>query len=327
MVSELPQRPRRSPVSRFLNPRFLSLRLLAIFMVSSIFCYWLAWYLSAPVRKLRAATRQLASGDLKTRVGPNLGGRKDELADLGHDFDLMTERIESLIAARNRLLRDVSHELCSPLTRLNVALELARRRSGREAEESLDRIERESERLNKLIGQLRTLTLMESSAENIDKKTFDLSRLVKGISDDADFEARSRNRSVKAELNENIIVDGSEELLRRAIENVVRNAIRYTDEGTKVEISLQRRLLNGEQFAVLKIRDHGPGVPEDALANLFTPFYRVAESRDLQSGGMGIGLAITDRAARLHGGSVTASNAPEGGLVVEMDLPVTSKNQ
>ncbi|MCK5504687.1 MAG: HAMP domain-containing protein [Thermodesulfovibrionia bacterium] len=323
IVREMLRRPRASFVWKYLNPRFLSLRLLVIFVIASIFCYWLAWYLTAPVRKLRTATQQLASGDLTTRVVPELGSRKDELADLGKDFDLMAERIESLVASQGRLLRDISHELRSPLARLNVALELARQRSGKEAEESLDRMERETERLNKLIGQLRTLTLLESGSESMEKKPFDLSSLVKRISDDAAFEAGSRNLSVKARLGEHIVVDGSEELLRRAIENVIRNAIRYSPEGTEVEISLQRQRSGEKDIAVMKVRDHGPGVPEDELKNLFNPFYRVAESRDRQTGGMGIGLAITDRAVRLHGGNVNALNAPDGGLVVKIDLPLT----
>ena len=297
------------------------MRLLAIFIVSSIFCYWLAWYLTAPARKLRAATRQFASGDLKTRIGSAPGRRRDELADLGQDFDLMAEQIESLVNARSRLLRDISHELRSPLARLNVALELARQRSGEKAADALDRIERESERLNTLIGQLRTLTLLESGTDNFEKVSLNLSTLIRGISDDADFEARSRHCSVKAVLGENIVVNGSEELLRRAIENVVRNAVRYTAEGTEIEISLKHVELHGKGYGVIKIRDHGPGVPGDTLASLFSPFYRVAESRDRQSGGMGIGLTITDRAVRLLGGEVSINNAPDGGLIVEISLP------
>ena len=321
IVGEMPRRSRASLLGRFLNPRFLSMRLLAIFIVSSIFCYWLAWYLTAPARKLRAATRQLASGDLKTRVGSALGKRRDELADLGQDFDLMAEQIESLVNARSRLLRDISHELRSPLARLNVALELARQRSGEEAADALDRIERESDRLNSLIGQLRTLTLLESGADNFRKTSMNLSALVKSISEDADFEARSRHCAVKSVLSENIMVEGSEELLRRAVENVIRNAIRYTAEGTEIEISLDHVELHGKGLGIIKIRDHGPGVPEDTLASLFSPFYRVAESRDRHSGGMGIGLTITDRAVRLHGGQVSAKNAPDGGLIVEISLP------
>jgi len=323
IISEIPRRPRESLVWRYLNPRFLSLRLLVIFIVASIFCYWLAWYLTSPIRKLRTASQQLASGDLKTRVVPELGRRTDELADLGKDFDLMAERIETLLSSQGRLLRDISHELRSPLARLNVALELVRQRSGKEAEDALDRIEREAERMNTLIGQLRTLTLLESGTEIMDKRTIDLSSLVKNISGDAEFESTKRKITVRAELDENIILEGSEELLRRAIENVLRNALRYTAEGSAIEIFLKRHISDGKEYALLKIRDHGPGVHEDELTNLFSPFYRIAESRDRKSGGMGIGLAITDRAVRLHGGTVKAFNAAEGGLVVEMELPLS----
>jgi signal transduction histidine kinase len=325
IIGQMPRHSRGSALWRFLNPRFLSMRLLAIFIVSSIFCYWLAWYLTAPARKLRAATRQFASGDLRTRVGSALGRRRDELADLGKDFDQMAEQIESLVNARSRLLRDISHELRSPLARLNVALELARQRSGDKAADALDRIERESERLNTLIGQLRTLTLLESGADNFEKVSLDLSGLIKGIADDADFEAKSRPCSVKAVLEEDIMAEGSVELLQRAVENVVRNAIRYTAEGSEIELSLEYIELRGKGYGVIQVRDHGPGVPEDTLAHLFSPFYRVAESRDRQSGGMGIGLTITDRAVTLHGGHVRAKNAPDGGLIVEISLPAERK--
>ncbi len=323
VISEIPRRPRESPVWRYLNPRFLSLRLLVIFIVASIFCYWLAWYLTSPIRKLRTASQQLASGDMKTRVVPEMGSRSDELADLGKDFDLMAGRIESLLSSQGRLLRDISHELRSPLARLNVALELARQRSGKEAEEALDRIEREAERMNTLIGQLRTLTLLEGGNEIMDKKTIYLSNLVKSISGDTEFESSKRNISVKTELDENIKIEGSEELLRRAIENVLRNALRYTAEGSVIEMSLKKHLLEGKEHALLKVRDHGPGVNEDELVNLFNPFYRIAESRDRKSGGMGIGLAITDRAVKLHGGTVKAFNAAEGGLVVQIEIPIS----
>lgn len=322
IVAELPHRPRFSPLWRFLNPRFLGIRLLAIFLVASIFCSWLAWYLTAPIRKMRTATQQIAEGDLKTRVGSYFGRRRDELADLGRDLDVMAERIESLITSQSRLLRDISHELRSPLARLNVALELARQRSGDDAGSSLDRIEREAKRLNELIGQLRTLTLLESGAEDMDRKPIDLSLLVKGIADDADFEARNRGRTVSLVLNENVTVKGSEELLYRALENVVRNAVRYTAEGSAVEISLQRKGISGKETAVFTVQDHGPGVPEPNLGLLFQPFYRISDARDRHSGDMGIGLSITDRAVRLHGGTVKAENHPEGGLLVTITLPV-----
>jgi len=184
-----------------------------------------------------------------------------------------------------------------------------------------DRIEREAERLNELIGQLLTLARLESGAEATEKELVNLASLVDEIAADADFEARSRHRAVRLVTSEEYTTTGNAELLRRAIENVVRNAVRYTAEGTAVEIALGGQRTGGDPQAVISIRDHGAGVPEAALADLFRPFYRVADARDRQTGGIGLGLAITERAVRLHGGTVTAANAPDGGLIIEIHLP------
>jgi signal transduction histidine kinase len=215
-----------------------------------------------------------------------------------------------------------------------VALELARQRSGAEATTALERIQREAEILNEMIGQLLALTRLESGAQQIQKGEFDLALLVREITDDADFEARSRKRSVKLESSESCIVVGSEPLLRRAIENVVRNAVQYTSEGTEVEVKLKcgvkaygEEIENQEsdkRAAVITVRDHGAGVPEQALAEIFRPFYRVDDARDREAGGVGLGLAIAERAVRLHGGSVEAANVATGGLVVTIVLPIRS---
>ncbi|MBE0618263.1 MAG: two-component sensor histidine kinase, partial [Proteobacteria bacterium] len=252
------------------------------------------------------------------RVGPSLGGRRDEVAVLGHEFDRMAERIETLVEAQKRLLRDISHELRSPLARLNVALGLARQKAAAAAESSLDRIEREAERLNELIGQLLTLTSLEGGAEGIARETLDLTGLVCTVTADADFEARGRGRSVQMGACAAVAIQAAPELIRRALENVIRNAVSFTAAGTPVEVSLEQE----GAVARVTVRDHGPGVPETALEAIFRPFYRVADARDRQSGGTGIGLAITDRAVRLHGGSVRAENAPGGGLAVILTLPV-----
>ena len=305
-----------------LFPRDFGLRLAVSLVIGGIICYGLAWHLTAPIRRLRRATRQVAVGDLTARVGGNLGHRRDEIADLGRDFDRMAERIETLVKAQQRLIRDVSHELRSPLARLNVALALARRNCGTGADGPLYRIERETERLNDLIAQLVTLTVLESGVERMEKSRVDLSLLVREIADDADFEAQNMNRSVRLTESEEIVISGFEELLRRAIENVVRNAVRYTVDGTEVEISLRCRQKEGKPHAILRVHDHGPGVPETALAQLFQPFYRVTDARDRLTGGTGVGLAITERAVHVHGGVVTASNDPEGGLLIDIDLPL-----
>jgi signal transduction histidine kinase len=311
LVAELPMVMRSPPLWDHL------LHLLAIIAVSGLFCYWLARYLTAPVTKLRAATQELARGNLSARVAPAFGNRRDELAALARDFDQMAEQIESLVNGQRRLLGDISHELRSPLARLNVALELARQRAGDDAATALQRIEREAETLNEMIGQLLALTRLENHTEAVEKTLFDLVPLVREIVDDADYEARNRNRSVRLEAPERCNILGSEQLLRRAVENVVRNAVQYTADGTEVQV----KLACGDQ-AVVTVRDHGPGVPAESLNKLFRPFYRVDEARDRNSGGTGLGLAIAERAVRLHGGTVEAANASTGGLAVTIVLPV-----
>ncbi|MDA8087584.1 MAG: ATP-binding protein [Nitrospiraceae bacterium] len=305
---------------------FFGLRGLVSLIIGGIVCYGLAWRLTAPIRRLREATHQLAAGNLRARAGGRLSGRSDEIGALGRDFDGMAERIESLVGAQQRLIRDISHELRSPLARLRVALELARQKNKNSPEEAagpLDRIEREAERLNRLIAELVTLTLLESGTERLEKTLVDLPLLVHEIAGDSDFEARGMNRSVKFLPGDDgqINIFASPEMLRRAIENVVRNALRYTPEGDEVEITMERLQRNGRPHALIRVRDHGPGVPEEALKEIFRPFFRVTEARDRVTGGAGIGLAITERAVHLHGGEVTAVNAPGGGLLVEIDLP------
>jgi two-component system sensor histidine kinase CpxA len=308
LVVEVPGGP--FSALRAVEPRARALRLIAVLLTAGIVCYWLARYLSAPIVKLGAAARRIASGDLTARVGARTGRRRrDELADLSRDFDLMAERIESLMTAQRSLMSDISHELRSPLARLNVALGLARQRSGPEASAAL-------------IGQLLTLARLESGAEKRAPTPVNLASLVREIAVDADFEARDRQRSVRVATREDSTVNGSPELLRSAIENVVRNGVRYTAEESEVEISLRVERDGDDAHAIISVRDHGAGVPEAALCDLFRPFYRVADARDRQTGGHGLGLSITERAVRLHGGTVQASNAPGGGLIIEIRLPM-----
>jgi two-component system sensor histidine kinase CpxA len=292
---------------------------LAIFLViGGVICFWLTRSLTAPIHKLRDATRRFAAGDFSTRVGKSIRG-KDELSDLAHDFDRMAERIEDLIDSQRRLQRDISHELRSPLARLNVALGLARQRSGAESSSSLDRIEKEAGHMNKMIGQLLSLNLLESGTRQIRQEDVNLTCLVAEIVADADFEARNRHRSVLLRQTGQVHVHGSRELLRRGIENVIRNGVHYTAAGSFVEVELIMDRSVGQ--VRIRVRDHGPGVPEEELEKIFQPFYRTAIARDRQSGGTGIGLAIVERAIRRHGGSVVAGNAIGGGLMVDIALP------
>ena len=290
---------------------------------SGLVCYILARYLTAPVVRLRAATQKLASGDLSARAGMPSPHRHDEIAELVRDFDGMAERIENLVQAQKRLLTDISHELRSPLARLSVALELARQRSGAEATSSLDRIERESSRLNELIQHLLTVSRLEAGGDSRETSNVDLEELIREIARDAAFEAQSRRCSVEVVVLDHCQVSGNPSLLHSAIENVVRNAIRYTQEGTPVEVRMEEDRTPSGSYAVIRVSDSGPGAPEDSLDKLFQPFYRIDDARARGTGGVGLGLAITDRAVRLHGGNVRAWNRDGGGLAIELRLPMT----
>ena len=297
------------------------LRLLIVTLVGGIFCFCLARYVTKPLLNLRTTTNQLAEGNLGARVETKLTRRRDEVGQLGRDFNGMAERLETIVKAQQRLLGDISHELRSPLARLGVALGLARQRSGREAAGSLDRIERESDNLNEMISQLLTLNRLESGTDGRKRTNVDLAALVHDVADDADFEARSLNRSVQVVASDKCSINGVEELLRSAIENVVRNAVRFTPEGTAVEVALTKQNGTSDNFAVISVRDRGNGVPDESLEKIFRPFYRTEDARDRQSGGgTGLGLAITERAVRMHGGTVEATNAPGGGLSVKLKL-------
>ena len=297
-------------------------RLGAVILLGGIVCWGLARYLTAPIRRLRAATRQLARGDLSVRVAVQPAPRRDELGELSRDFDFMAARLEGLLMGQRRLLRDISHELRSPLARLSVALELARQNAAPGAAAALDRIEREGERLNELVTQLLTLARLESGARGLEPMALALEDLVREIAADAEFEAGGVGRRVCVVRCDECSTRGIPGLLRSAIENVVRNAVRHTANDTAVEIALTASTdrVSGPR-AVIEVRDYGPGVPEPDLREIFKPFYRVGDARERETGGTGLGLAITARAVDLHGGTVSARNALRGGLIVRIELP------
>lgn len=313
----------------FIGPRGVPFTGLLIGILSSgLVCYLLAWFLTKPIVRLRTAARQIAAGDLTARTGAPASMRRDEVAGLMRDFDAMAERLETLLKAQSRLLNDISHELRSPLARLSVALGLARQRSGVESVDMLDRIELEAARLNELIGRILTLARLEDGEQLVPQTPVPLDEIVISVSEDAEFEAQERHSHVHTSIAEGKWeVRGNASLLHSAVENVVRNAIRYTQEGSSVEIELKREVRGVNREAVLRVNDSGPGVPPDALDKLFEPFYRLDDARGRQTGGVGLGLAITERAVRFHGGRVSAFNRPEGGLMVEIRLPLIVTEQ
>ena len=327
----------------FFGPFDIPLLAIAV-ILSGLVCYLLSWSVTSPVIRLRKAVQGLASGDLSVRTGaPEGGGRRDELTELMRDFDRMAERIEGLVDSQSRLLKDVSHELRSPLARLSVALGLARQRAASkvdpevapELETALNRIELEADRLNQLIQRLLTISRLESGTDGLRKTRLSLLELVEQIAHDAEYETPGRGCRVTSPLDtpadaaDEFLVDADADLLRSAIENAVRNATRYTAEGTTVEVRLERhQSANGndsdsdnDEEIVVRVLDSGPGVPDEALSKIFEPFYRLDDARNRQTGGVGLGLSIADRAIRLHGGQVRASNRKEGGLEIEIRSP------
>ena len=302
------------------QPPPLALLLLGGLLGSLAFSALLAWSFSRPIRNLRWALAQFEQGRLDTRVLPLMGRRRDEISDLGADFDRMAGQIEALVGAQKRLLHDVSHELRSPLARLQVAVGLARQQPDKLAD-YLERIERESQRLDRLVGEVLTLARLESGMVQGRREDIDLGDLLADVVEDARFEAEAKGRRIEL-VNATEGRDrlhGQPELLHRAIENVIRNALHHTPEGSSVEVSLHE----GGRGLLLTVEDHGPGVPEAELATIFEPFRRGAHEQE--ANGYGLGLAIARRAIEAHGGAIQAGNRPEGGLRVTIDLPGSGK--
>ena len=300
-------------------------RIIAIGLFGALLCFLLTRHITKPISRLSEVATSLASGRLETRVDSSVRNRYDEIGALGRNFDRMAEQIEALVNAQRDLLGDVSHELRSPLARLTVALGLLQHASPEEISEYAGRIGIEAERLDKMIGQLLTLTRIDSGVEFTRRETFDLTNLVQEVAADGDFEARARNREVKVVEADQFTMNGFPEMLRSAIENVVRNAIRFAPATTAVEISLHQVKENNGATAVLKIRDHGPGVAPRLQTEIFKPFHRAATDGEANAQGAGLGLAIAERVVRRHDGTIHAYNAPDGGLVVEITLPIVSE--
>lgn len=281
-------------------------------LASLISAFILARYIAKPIRNLRLAFASAATGDLKVRVDD--GKRSDELADLGRDFDRMAAQLGALMVGQRRLLHDVSHELRSPLARLQAAIGLARQQPDR-AEASMQRIERESVRMDKLVGELLTLSRLEAGVTGDMSEAVDMGELVGGIMDDAGFEAESTGRRLVYHDCGSALVRGRPELLHRSVENVVRNALRYTADGSEVTASAG---FDAGRYR-LTVRDQGPGVAEGDLNAIFEPFFRCPTNPN--PNGHGLGLAIAKRVIQTHGGTIQAQNRAEGGLEVIIDLP------
>lgn len=288
-------------------------------LISALVSALLAFYVAAPLQRVRAQARRFAQGELDARVGRLRFGRSTEMAALALEFDHMAERVKALVESHRRLVRDVSHELRSPLARLRVALELARDGDAVQLRRALDRIELESDRLEAMLAQSLELSRLETATPE-PMQLIALDELLAEVTTSAGYEAAPRHRSVVLEQTRPITLEGWFEPLYSALENIIRNALAYTAEGTQVSVRMH---YNADlQSAVIDVRDHGSGVSPAELEQIFTPFYRTDHARTRSSGGVGLGLAIAKRAIIRHGGTVTAHNCAEGGLRVRVTLPL-----
>jgi len=317
--------PAWAQILRFANPQVpvaLAIGGLTTFVLTLLF--------TRPLVRLRAAARSLAGGNLKVRVEESERSRAgkpvDDFQGLVHDFNHMADRLESLVNAQKLLLRDVSHELRSPLARLSVSLELVRESADPAFEKHFSRIERETGKLNSLIGQLLTISALDMHDRISSLDRISLNELCDSIMPDATFEAQHRPCTVKLVEEGEFEVQGNAALLHRAVENVVRNAIRYTEPDTQVTLRLTGIRHDEKSFALIEVEDCGPGIPEAELANIFQPFYRLDPARSSSTGGFGVGLAIVERAIRLHAGSVCAVNRKAGGTCIRIELPIAMES-
>jgi two-component system sensor histidine kinase CpxA len=300
------------------NPGAALLRLAIALLSAGLLCLLIARHITKPIRTLQAVATRIADGDLSVRATPAIAPRSDELGDLAHDFDRMAERVQSLLRKQQELLGDISHELRSPLARLGVSLELAQRGD----KEALERMQSDLDRLDAMIEQILTLTRLQVREGEKLKTPVNLRAILESVADDASFEGQNVGKHVVVEGSAECWVLGDAALLRSCLENVVRNALRYTAPQTNIEAQITLR--NTSPAVAVTISDRGPGVPPDALPRLFEAFYRVSESRDRNSGGTGLGLCIAQKVVSLHGGKIVARNREGGGLVMEIEFPATT---
>lgn len=316
IISHFPQkmpRPEHFIIGRIIDtmPFYL--------LITAVFCYALSRYMVSPIGELRQASRDFAGGKLDARVTGSAIRRLDEIGDLALDFNDMADKIEQMIRTQRRLFGDISHELRSPLARLQVAAELLQKKLPEADQPMLARIEKEVARINSLIEEVLQFSRLETGNINEERRQIDLNAMLTRICNDANFEGKARNCQVSLKMAADCTINGRQQLIERAIENVLRNAIKYSPENSQVEVTLA----SNDKTLVISVADRGPGVSEADLGKLFEPFYRCAEDRNRSTGGTGLGLAIALHAVKLHNGSIRLKNRDGGGFVAEITLPLT----
>ena len=291
-------------------------------LLTSLLCAILAQYITRPILRLRDAAHAIAGGNLEARAGLSGSTRRDEIADLVRDFDGMAGEIRDLVESNRRMLMGASHDLRSPISRIRVALSLASTAPELERNELLGRIEIELLRLNEMIEQILTVARLESGQLRLEAEALSLNQVVGEAVEDARFEASQSNVEIVYDDRwPEVTMQGAENMLRSAVENVLRNAIFYSGAEGRVELSVRVQ----DAVATISVRDNGPGVPAPALPKLFDPFYRVDDARGTSTGGSGLGLSIVSGAVKVHNGSVRARNLEPHGLEIILELPVAAQ--
>jgi len=295
---------------------------ISLILVVTLLCLGLAYHIASPIHSIQSTARRVAQGDLKARVPSSVSRRYDELAALAKDFDSMVIRLDSLMQTQKNLLNSVSHELRSPLARINISLALLRNRFSADSDDLFQRLDRDVVRIDLLMGQLLTLSRLEARFSSAEREDVDFAQLVEEVAADANFEAQALGKSVSLQATGSIILRNADpHALRSACENIIRNAVRFTRPGSDVQIVLQVDRRAPEPLAFLSVRDHGPGVPEGSLQAIFQPFYRINGDGEA-TGGNGLGLAIASEAIRMHRGTIRAENLRPTGLEIIIQLPV-----
>jgi len=309
-------RPRLGGI--FMRPAARTLFPIVLVLLSGLACFTLARYLTRPITVFRNTGRRITTGDLSARVGPDIGKRRDEFGALARDFDRMASRIEELLSAQQRLLRDVSHELRSPLARLQAAVGLIRQKQGNDVNPNLDRVDREAENLNALIGEVLQYSRLQNQTD-AQRVSTDLNELLSRVVADACYEGQVDGHDVVFEPFESVFAEIDEQLVHSAVENVIRNALQHSSRTTTVDLNCIQEPVPSARIVVT---DDGPGIEAEDLDHIFEPFFTTRLGNAVAGAGAGIGLAIARRAVELHGGSITARNGTKGGLVVEIILPL-----
>jgi two-component system, OmpR family, sensor histidine kinase CpxA len=295
---------------------------ISLIVLVTLLCFALAYHIAAPIQSIQSTARRVAQGDLKARVPASVSKRFDELSALAKDFDSMVSRLDLLIQTQKNLLNSVSHEIRSPLARINLSVAILKRRHSEDSDDMFQRLDRDVARVDLLMGQLLTLSRLEAGLSSAEREDVDLTELVEAAAADSNFEAEASGKSVSFRATDEIILGNADpHALRSACENVIRNAVRFTRRGTDVEVVLEVEQGTLGRLAIVTIRDYGPGVPEESLQAIFAPFYRIGGDPE-GADGNGLGLAIASEAIRLHHGTISAANRRPIGLEITIRLPI-----